>query len=251
MFSEGERVLLVDERGRKYLVKVGERVLHTNLGTLNLGELIGKGPGARIKSHTGKEFVVFKPSMVDFLQKLKRVPQIMLPKDAAQVVANTGIGPGSFVVDAGAGSGSLAIFLGNLVRPSGRVVSYETREDFARVAEENVRMVGLSDIITIKLKDIYKGIDETDVDLVSLDLPQPELVVPHAERALKIGGYLSVFTPCVEHLQRLYGVLRESRFMGFKTVECLVREIEVKKTCTRPSTRMIAHTGYLTFARRA
>jgi tRNA (adenine57-N1/adenine58-N1)-methyltransferase len=118
------------------------------------------------------------------------------------------------------------------------------------VARENVEMVGLNDIITIKLKNIYEGIDESDVDLVSLDLPQPELVVHHAERALKVGGYLSAFTPCVEHLQRLYESLRNSSFRGFKTIECLVREMEVKKTCTRPSTRMIAHTGYLTFARR-
>jgi tRNA (adenine57-N1/adenine58-N1)-methyltransferase len=240
----------MDERGHKYLIKLEKRILHTNLGTIDLAELVGAKPGTKILSHIGKEFVALRPSMVDYLQKLKRVPQIMLPKDAAQIVAHTGVGPGSFVVDAGAGSASLAIFLGNLVRPDGRVVSYEVREDFARVALENVEMVGLSDIITIKLKDIYEGIDESDVDLVSLDLPRPELVVPHAERALKVGGYLSAFTPCIEHLQRLYESLRDSNFRDFRTIECLIREMEVKKNSTRPSTRMIAHTGYLTFARR-
>jgi tRNA (adenine57-N1/adenine58-N1)-methyltransferase len=250
MFSEGERVIIIDERGRKYLVKLGNKTLHTNLGTVNLGELIGKNPGTKINSHIGKEFVALRPSMVDYLQKIRRVPQIMLPKDSAQVVANTGIGPGSFVVDAGAGSGALAIFIGNLVRPNGRVVSYEVREDFAGVAQENIKLTGLEDIVTVKLKDIYEGIDEKDVDLVSLDLPQPELVVSHAEKALKVGGHLAVFAPCVEHLQRLYTSFRDSNFIDFKTIECLVREMEVKQTCTRPSTRMIAHTGYLTFARR-
>jgi tRNA (adenine57-N1/adenine58-N1)-methyltransferase len=232
------------------LVRLEKRVLHTNLGVVDLGGLIGKAPGVKIESHLGKKFVVLSPSVVDYLQKLKRVPQVMLPKDAAQIVANTAVGPGSLVVDAGAGSGFLAIFLGNLVRPDGRVVSYEVREDFARVARENIKVAGLDGIVVVKSKDIYEGIDETDVDLVSLDLPRPELVVPHAEAALKVGGYLSVFTPCLEHLQRLYGALRESNFMDIKTIECLVREMEVKKTCTRPSTRMIAHTGYLTFARK-
>lgn len=243
-------MLLIDERGRKYLVKLEKKTLHTNFGKVDLGWLIGKSPGARVESHIGKIFIALEPSMVDYLQKLRRAPQIMLPKDAAQVVAHTGVGPGSMVVDAGVGSGSMAIFLGNLARPNGRVVSYEVREDFAAVAEENIKMAGLEEIVKVKLKDIYQGIDENDLDLVTLDLPQPELVVPHAEKSLKVGGYLSTFTPCVEHLQRLFVAFAESSFRDIKTIECLVREMEVKKTCTRPSTRMIAHTGYLTFARR-
>lgn len=250
MIIEGERVLLIDERGRRYLVKAGKKQLQTNLGVINLSEAIGKEPGERLRSHLGKEFVLLRPSIVDYLQKIRRVPQIMLPKDAAQIIAHTGVGPGSLVVEGGTGSGSLTIFLGNLVRPGGRVVSYEVREDFAKLAEENISIAGLSKIVTVKLRDIYGGIDEQSVDLVTLDLPQPERVLPHAEHALKHGGYLSVFAPCVEHLQRLYRDLPNFNFTNTKTIECLVREFEVNTNCTRPSTRMIAHTGYLTFARR-
>jgi len=250
MIKEGERVILIDERGRKYLVKVERRQLHTDLGYVELGEAIGQEPGTRLKSHVGKEFILLKPRITDYLQKLRRVPQIMLPKDAAQIIAYTGVGPGDLVVDAGVGSGSLAIFLGNIVRPNGRVVSYEVREDFARVAEENISVAGLGGIVKVKLKDIYEGIDESNVDLVTLDLPQPERVLPHAERALKPGGHLATFAPCIEHVQRLYQELSNYRFARSKTIECLVREFEVKPGATRPSTRMIAHTGYLTFARR-
>jgi len=250
MIEEGSRVILIDERGRKYLVRAERRQLHTDLGVVDLGEAIGQEPGVRLKSHVGKEFVLLLPRITDYLQKMKRMPQIMLPKDAAQIVAYTGVGPGDIVVDAGVGSGALAIFLGNLVRPDGRVVSYEVREDFASVAEENIRMAGLSDIVTVKLKDIYEGIDERDVDLVTLDLPQPERVLPHAELALKLGGHLAIFSPCVEHIQRLYVELPKYRFANYRTIECLVREFEVKPGATRPKTRMIAHTGYLTFARK-
>lgn len=250
MIAEGERVIIIDERGKKYLVQVNQKKLHTSLGILDLGELIGKEPGFKLKSHLNKDFIVLRPTIVDYLQKLRRAPQIMLPKDAAQVVAHTGVGPGSLVVDAGAGSGALAIFLGNLVRPDGRVISYEVREDFAALAEENIRMAGLEDIVKVKHKDIYGGIDEREVDLVNLDLPQPELALAHAEQALKIGGYLATFTPCVEQLQRLYRDLPNFSFTNVKTIECIVRDMEVKPNGTRPSTRMIAHTGYLTFARR-
>jgi tRNA (adenine57-N1/adenine58-N1)-methyltransferase len=250
MIEEGSRVILIDERGRKYLVRAERRELHTDLGVIDLGEAIGKEPGVRLKSHVGREFVLLLPRITDYLQKMKRMPQVMLPKDAAQIAAYTGVGPGDAVVDGGVGSGALAIFLGNLVRPNGRVVSYEVREDFARVAEENIRMAGLGDIVTVKLKDIYEGIDESDVDLVTLDLPQPERVLPHAELALKPGGHLAVFSPCIEHIQRLYAELPKHRFTNCRTIECLVREFEVKPGATRPKTRMIAHTGYLTFARR-
>lgn len=251
MIREGERIILVGEDGRKHLTRAERRKLHTNLGVVDLGEAIGKEPGDRLSSHIGREFVLLRPSVADYLEKIRRLPQIMLPKDAAQIVAHTGVGPGSMVVDAGAGSGALAIFIGNLVRPDGRVVSYEVREDFAEVARENVRLTGLEGVVEIKMKDICEGIDERGLDLITLDLPRPELVLPHAERALKPGGYLSVFAPCVEHLQRFYREVRNFRFIGLRTIECLVREIVVKEGGTRPSSRMIAHTGYLTFARRS
>jgi len=250
MISEGERIVLIDEHGKKYLAQAVEKKLHTSLGVVDLKKTIGKEPGFRLKSHLGKDFIVLYPSVVDYLQKLRRVPQIVLPKDAAQIVAHTGVGPGSFVVDAGTGSGSLAIFLGNLVRPNGWVVSYEVREDFAAIAEENIRTAGLNEFVKVKLKDIYEGIDERDLDLITLDLPQPERVLPHAQLALKPGGYLAAFTPCIEHLQRLYRDFPKFSFTNIRTIECIVRDLEVKDNCTRPSTRMIAHTGYLTFARR-
>ncbi|MGQ9788413.1 MAG: tRNA (adenine-N1)-methyltransferase [Candidatus Hadarchaeaceae archaeon] len=250
MISEGDRIILIDGDGRKYLVQVGRQKLHTKFGVIDIAETIGKEPGTKIKSHLGKDFIVLRPSIVDFLQKLRRVPQIMLPKDAGQIVAHTGVGPGSKVVDAGAGSGALSIFLGNLVRPTGWVVSYEVREDFAKIAEENIRTAGLDNFVRIKNRDIYEGIDESELDLVTLDLPQPELVLPHAQQAIKPGGYLAAFTPCMEHLQRMYREFTKFNFADISTIECLVREMEVKANCTRPSTRMIAHTGYLTFARR-
>ena len=249
-FVEGERVLLIDEQGGKYLVRAEPRKFNTRFGVVDLSQAIGTQPGTVIHSHLGKPFVVLRPSVVDYIQKIRRVPQVLLPKDAAQILANTGVGPGSVVVDGGAGSGCLAIFLGHLVRPTGHVYSYEIREDFVELARRNIRFTGLEDIVTVKQQDICQGIDERDVDLVTLDIPKPEDAIPHAENALKPGGYLFVFSPCIEPVKRVYEALSSHRFKEIFTIECLVREIEVKPNATRPKTRMIAHTGYMTFARR-
>jgi tRNA (adenine57-N1/adenine58-N1)-methyltransferase len=250
MPADGEWVVLLHRSGDKYLVRVEDREFQSSMGILKLGELRTLQFGQTLKSHLGEEFLILPPSLPDFYEKLRRAPQVVLPKDAAQVVAQTGIGPGDLVVDGGTGSGWLAIFLGNLVRPDGRVYTYEIREEFARLAEENIRKVGLEKIVTVRRKDIYQGIDETELDLVTLDVPEPHRVVPHAEKALRVGGYLAAFTPCIETLQQLYQALRGGKFAELKTVECLVREILVRPGATRPSTEMIAHTSYLTVARR-
>ncbi|AIF68485.1 tRNA methyltransferase [Palaeococcus pacificus DY20341] len=252
MINEGDKVLLVDPRGKRYLLTVRDEEFHTDLGILKLGELIGMEFGQSIKTHKEKEFKVLKPSIVDFLAKMKRGPQTIHPKDAAQIVAHAGISPGDFIIEAGVGSGALTIFLANIVGKEGKIVSYEVREDFAKLAWRNIVWAGFDDRVEIKLKNIYDGIDEENVSHIILDLPQPENVLEHAIKALKPGGFFVAYTPCANQVIRFYAKLKEYKghFSRPKTIECLVREQEVKENCFRPSTRMLAHTGYLTFMRK-
>lgn len=246
----GERVLLLDKEGKSYLVKIQEREFHTNKGVVDLREVIDKNPGEKVESHLGNPFTVLKPSILDHLDRIERGPQIVLPKDGAQIIANTGIGSGDRVLDAGVGSGALTTFFGNIVGPRGKVYGYDNRKDSIEITRKNVKALGLEDIIELKKGDVYSNIDESDLDLVSLDLPNPEKALPQAEKALKPGGYLSIYTPCAEHLQRLYSEFSKHRFQEHKTIECLIREIKVGEKCTRPKHEMLAHTGYLTFSRR-
>ncbi len=252
MIKEGDRVLLIDRRGKRYLVTVSEREFHTDLGILKLGELIGKPYGASITSHRGEEFRVIKPDVNDIIAKMKRGPQIVHPKDAGIIIAYAGISSGDTVIEAGAGSGALTIFLANVVGPTGRVISYEVREDHAEIARKNVEFAGFSDRVTIKLKNIYEGIDEEHVDHIVLDLPQPENVLPHAVEVLRPGGYFVAYTPCANQVHRFFQAFQEYRehFYRPRVVEVLVREQEVKRECMRPKTTMLAHTGYLTFIRK-
>ena len=188
--------------------------------------------------------------MPDVFRKLVRGPQIITLKDAAVISAFTGVSSGDLVVDAGSGSGFLAIYLGNLVKPDGKVVSYEMRSDFAKLAKRNVERAGLSKYVQIKEKDIFDGIDEKDVDVITLDMPEPWHGVKKAVKALKEGGYLVGYVPTVEQVRNFVLECEKNKLKHEQTVECNIREMLVKERGTRPQTKGIMHTGYLSFVRK-
>jgi tRNA (adenine57-N1/adenine58-N1)-methyltransferase len=245
MIAERDTVLLIDKKGKKYMVQCTGS-FHTHYGVLDLTELVGKEYGMKVKTHRGDEFIVIKPNFIDYIEKMRKMPQIIQPKDAAMIVAETGLTRGSTVVEAGIGSGGLTVFLAAIISP-GTISSYEIRKEFASVAEKNIENFGL-DNVRIKLQDIYDGIDEREVDLVVLDLPEPEKVMESAYKALKWGGFICAYTPSLEQMMRFRR--RATEFFHIKTIETLVREYEHKKMGTRPRTFMVGHTGFLTFGRK-
>ncbi len=244
--EHGDLVLLI-HRKKSFLLKISEREFHSHFGVINLSELIGKEYGTEILSHSGKSFVVINPTFIDFIRKMRKMPQVIQPKDAAQIIAHTGLSRRDTVVEGGAGSGALTVFLASVVNP-GIVYSYENREEFLAVAKENVELFGLSNVC-FKLKDIYEGIDEEHVDLVTLDIASPEKVVEYAYEALRTGGYIFSYSPCIEQVSR-FCLTAKDLHMQMKTIECIVREYEVSEKGTRPKTRMLGHTGYMSFARK-
>ena len=241
-------MILLLSRNSSYLIEARKGKLHTKDGIFNLDEILKKNFGDKIKTHLKKEFMMVKPNLADILERAKRGPQIIMPKDAALILAYTGISQGSFVVDVGTGSSFLAIFLANYIKP-GKVVTYEKDKKMVRIAEENIRLSGLSRFIEIKNKDATKGIAEKNVDLVTVDVQNPEKVVKQAYKALKPGGWLAVYSPTIEEVIAVTKKIRELNFSYIKTVENIVREWQTERT-TRPKTMGIMHTGFLTFARK-
>lgn len=188
-----------------------------------------------------------KSNLLEILKNLKRVPQIIMPKDSSLILAYTGISPDSLIVDAGSGSGFLAIFLAYYCR-KGKVVTYEKRSDFAKVAKKNVKFTGLKNII-VKEKDVLEGIEEKNVDLITLDMKGAEKVVKMSFDALKTGGWLVVYSPYIEQVISVRKKIEKLNFKGIKTVENIVREWRVGRH-TLPEVSGVMHTGWLTFARK-
>jgi tRNA (adenine57-N1/adenine58-N1)-methyltransferase len=247
MFDMERYKLLLGKK--KYVVKLEGEKYNTQFGQIDLKELKKKKNGEKIKTHTGKDFTVAEPSLLDLLEKKsKRLPQIVMPQDAAMILAYTGISPKSLIVDAGAGSGFLSIFLAYYC-PLGKVVSYEINQKFAQVARENAKLIGVKNL-TIKNKDILEGIDEKNVDLVTLDMKDAEKNVENSYKALKPGGWLAVYSPYIEQVKLVNEKVEEMPFVEVNTVECIKREWQVGDF-TRPKTLGLMHTGWLTFARKA
>jgi tRNA (adenine57-N1/adenine58-N1)-methyltransferase len=223
---------------------------HLHRGIVDFDKVIGQPFGSLISTSLGVPVVALPPLPRDRALKMGRQTNIVYPKDAGLILLLTGIGPGSLVVEAGTGSGALASLLGYHVAPNGHIFSYEIRADFAKEAQKNIEKAGLTDVITIKQQDILEGIEQTDIHAVVLDMAVPWAVIPLAYNALRGGGVVVSFSPTIEQTQRTVNALNESHFTEIVTRELIEREILVRAGKTRPTTRMIGHTGYLTSARK-
>ncbi len=248
--KKDETIVLVDEKYRKYLINTSQKTdKYKGVGVVDPKIFIGKKYGATFELGN-KKFYIFHPSLMDKQQGLKRRAQIILPKDAAQIIINCSITPGSKVLEAGIGSGALTTTLASIVKPDGKIISYDNRQEFIDHAFKNIKTAELENFVETKLKDVTQGIDETDLDAVILDIPNPWDAVKHACNSLKPGGYLCCYSPLTTQVQNNVLEIKKHNFIEIKTFENLQREMIVSEKGIRPSFDMLGHTGYLTFARK-
>ena len=220
----------------------------SDLGIIK-AELLDKAEiGDEVTSHLNHTFKIMKPNINDFIDIMDRRCSILLQKDIGQVLAHTGLGSGSRVVDAGTGAGAIALNFGNVVG-DGHVYTYEIRKDFAEVAQKNIEEFGISNI-TVKNQDIKDGIDEDNIDLVFLDLPKPYEIFEEVRDCLNVGGWLVVYAPYVGQAEISHIVAKKLGFYDIEIIEILERGLEVRQQGIRPKTRMVGHSGYIVFARK-
>lgn len=252
--SDGDTVVLIDRKERRYLVTLSAgQTFHYHGGSVDHDALIGQPEGTRVRSSRGAHLRALRPTAADWTVKAPRGAQVMYPKDQAMVVSLADVGPGSVVVEAGAGSGALTCALLRAVGPTGRVVSFEARDEHADVAERTVaqRFGGHPATWALHRADATDGLADVACDRVVLDLLEPWALVPAAGQALRPGGILCGYTPTVPQVMRLRETLDEDGRWGLAaTSEALVRNWHVEGLAVRPDHRMVAHTGFLTTARR-
>lgn len=256
-FQLGDRVQLTGPRGRQHTFTLVEGgVFHSHKGVLAHADIIGKLNGSVIQDAVGTEYLALRPLLRDFVVSMPRGAAIIYPKDAAQILSLADIFPGARVVEAGAGSGALTLSLLRAVGESGEVVSFERREEFARVAKGNVsgyfgEHPSNWKLIESDISELAVELEPSSVDRIVLDLLTPWEYLDSAARVLKPGGVLLCYVATVTQLSRVVESIRDSGgFTEPESSESLVRGWHVEGLAVRPDHRMIAHTAFLVHARR-
>lgn len=246
----GDVVMLVGREHRYFIFRLEPHAdLQTHRGVVKHDALIGLPWGSLAESHLGSKFYLVEPALHDILINTRRNSQIIFPKDIGYILVRLSVGPGKIVVEGGTGSGALTTALAWAVGPQGKVITYERREDMQELARRNLQRVGLDDRVVFKLRDIAQGFDETDADALFLDLPNPEQFLPQVRAALHPGGAFGTILPTTNQVSALLEAMQQQSFAFVEVCELMLRFYKVVPQRLRPTDRMVAHTGYLIFAR--
>lgn len=249
----GEWVRITDAKGRRHNVKLeAGREFSTKKGQLKHDEMIGQPEGTVIVSSLGGQYQVFRPLLSEYVVSMPRGAAIVYPKDAAHIVTMADIFPGARVVEAGAGSGALTLYLLRAVGPTGHVSSYEMREDFAEIATRNVtQMAGENPPWTLTVGDVREVITDTEIDRLILDMVDPWTCVPLAAERLVPGGIVVAYVATTTQLSVFVETLRaDGGFTEPHAWETSMRDWHLEGLAVRPIHGSVGHTAFLVTARR-
>lgn len=255
MFQEKDFALLIDTKGRKYILKLAkDNVFSFHKGQVKHNDIIGKPEGCIVFSSLNEKLLVLRPTLTEFiLYGLNRKGQIIYPKDIAQILVLLDIFPGAKVFECGCGSGALTLFLLRAVGQTGKVVSADIREDMISTAKGNIEQYYGKTIeeitnLELKLMDFKQECPQEQFDRVIIDILDPWEVVGNVEKILLPSGIAGFWLPTVLQVFSLVDTI-EKNFSNSFTLqgiyETLQREWEKNQLSLRPKHRMVAHTGFL------
>ncbi|MBS3167529.1 methyltransferase [Candidatus Woesearchaeota archaeon] len=232
------KYLIIDQKGNINYYRKGD--FHSHFGVIKEKDI----KTGIVKSHSNNNFTIIKANFLDNLTKIKRGPAVSHPKDIGTIITTTAISQKSKVVDAGSGCANLASHLASI---GCNVTTYEINQEFYKIASENIKNLKLK--VKIKNKDIYEGIEEKNLDLITLDLTEPWKVLEHAHKSLKQGSFLVCYLPTITQVQELIKQIN-NKFYLWKVSETLEREWYVENLKVRPKNQMLGHTAFLVFLRK-
>jgi len=242
-------LVLLDAEGRKYGVNAqGGMARSPGFGTFDIAKLEAN---VGHKMTVGeRSFIVLRPSNRDLHETISRGAQVLTPKDLGALLYEADVAAGSRVLEAGTGSGGLTSVLARTVGDSGKVISYDLRQDALSLAQANLHERGLPENVEFRLGDIRRAIPDRGLDAAFLDIEDPWSAVPSVWDVLRPCGTLATFSPNMEQVKQTVAAIHQRPFVNMRTVELIEREMEVRDVGVRPSFAPLGHTGYLTFARK-
>jgi tRNA (adenine57-N1/adenine58-N1)-methyltransferase len=251
--NDGDLALFVNLRDdKRYLVRLKSGgQLHTNRGIVSHDDIIGKPWGCIARTQMNTAFLVLEPSTADLIRHIKRNTQILFPKDIGYILMKLAVRPGRLILEAGTGSGGMTLAMALATAPLGRIVSYEVRPEFQAIAKKNLERASIPPgIVEFKLRDIAEGLDEADVDAFFLDVAEPWNYLTQVASVLRGGGFFATLVATMNQVIPTVQALERGPFGLIEVEELLLRPYKAVSSRVRPADRMVAHTGYLIFARK-
>ncbi len=251
LIKENDTIKIYFENRKSFITKAIMEPYHTHLGMVDRKLFINEPYGYHGKTNKGKSFFVMRPTLDDMIMKIKRATQVSYPKDLAYAIFKMGIKSGDKVVEAGCGSGASTTAFAYFVGNSGRVVSYEKRQEFIELATSNLKRFDLDSRVTFKNRDISQGFDPEDSDAVGffLDVKTPWEYMENVKKLLRTGASLCVLCPTTNQVSETL-ISMQKGFIDVNVVEIMMRWYKANPERIRPEDRMIGHTAYLIFGKR-
>jgi tRNA (adenine57-N1/adenine58-N1)-methyltransferase len=251
-FQLSEWVLLTSQKGKKWLVQVEDNQFSSHLGGIHLGDIAGKEEGDWLVTSKGAKLMLFRPALQDYIFSMKRRTQIIYPKDLSAMIFYGDVYPGCEILEAGIGSGALTLALLRAMCGRGKLISVEKRFEFAADARENISrffgaMPANHEIVVADIEGVCLA---CEVDRIFVDLPEPWRAVGNLSGMLRMGGLLVSLSPNVGQVQLTHRQLNANGFGDIVHFELLRRDWKVDQLRARPFDRMVAHTGFITVAKR-
>jgi len=250
MPAHGELVQMVSPKGKRYLLRAGASdALHTHDGVIPMEDIVNAVYGATLMTHKGKPYRLLRPTLYDLVKGVKRQTQIIYPKEIGYICMKLGVGAGRRIIEAGSGSGSLTVALSWFAGETGRIYTYEQRPEFYDLCRKNLEWAGVGHNVEQFNRDISEGFLQDNVDALFLDVRTPWDYLEQAAAAVAPGAPLGFLLPTTNQVSDLLAGLEKGPFAGVEVLEILLRRYKPVPDRLRPDDRMVAHTGFLVFAR--
>lgn len=250
MIPYGSLVLIVTPKGKRTIKRLVEDENWQSHDGILTPEIVAAADfGDTVMTSMGRPVQLLDVTLQDLLKGIKRQTQIIYPKDIAYICMKLGAGPGRTICEAGCGSGGLTLALSWFCGPTGRVVSHEAREEFAKLARRNLDWAHVGDNVDINVRDVAEGFCVKNADALFLDVRTPWEYLDKAVEAVRPGAVFGFLLPTVMQVGELLKGLERGPFDHIEVQELLLRDWKPLADRLRPNDRMIAHTSFLVFCR--
>lgn len=221
---------------------------HCKEGVIKKEDLLNTDTNT-VYSNLSREFLKFKASESDYAQKIKRGPQIITSKDLGYIIARTRVNKNSKIVEAGGGSGGATMFFASIVNS---VHTYEIVEDHFNIIKYNLNKHNINNV-NLTLGDLSEHIEnESDIDLLFLDMPEPKLILEKNLNSIKNGKFIVCYLPSISQIINLYShILSRDDLYLEEVSEVSIRNWKITNKISRPEHKKeIDHTAFLVFIRK-